>query len=265
MDAVRLVFPLREGQLVIDANVVETAESAHTGKPLRRVETDLTIPAADARLVHSAFEAPQLIDEQGDEWNGAIKVESYRDPAGLHNLQIELQELEALRANTIEFEGFVMHPSEYEERAEDGRISVEFRAHLDDDETERLRELQLSGDLYFPTVRRGIDERPRQMRFGRVLWQPQDGGGADHKIVLVEEGQEPLDAAFKALAGDPQVPHLMNAVEQLLSEGDALLTVLEQNGILDAASIAKIRDAGGAAIGTKRFRFFEVDDLSEWK
>jgi hypothetical protein len=49
------IFPLSDGQLVLDGNVVDTTESPHTGRSLRRLESDLTVPAAEARLINTAF------------------------------------------------------------------------------------------------------------------------------------------------------------------------------------------------------------------
>ena len=103
------------------------------------------------------------------------------------------------------------------------------------------------------------------MRFGRVLWQPLENEGTDQKIVLVEEGQDQTsNPAGKALAGDPHIGHLLNAIEQLLGERDALLETLQERDVLDEARLTKIRDAGNRAIGGKRYRFYEVRDLDEW-
>ena len=81
MDALRLIFPLSDGQLVLDGYVVETTESPHTGRSLRRMESDLTVPAAEARLINTAFQAPSLRDEQGSEWAGRVTTEKLPRPA----------------------------------------------------------------------------------------------------------------------------------------------------------------------------------------
>jgi hypothetical protein len=175
-DLILLRFPSEEPDLAIPAEVVEERISPHTGNTLRRLESDLTVPASEARKITAVLQDDrQLVDDQGRRWTGRLAVQSYGDPQGLHNLQINWDEQEHFEAEAVEFEGLVLRPLRYEERAgEGGGISLSFRARLSDDETEALRTLQRSEERYFPVIRRGISDGPRRMRFGRVLWQALD-------------------------------------------------------------------------------------------
>ena len=52
------------------------------------------------------------------------------------------------------------------------------------------------------------------MRLGRVLWQALEGGDVEHEITLVEDVYDAASrAAFRGLAGEPQVGHLLNMVD----------------------------------------------------
>jgi len=267
-ETIDLRFPVEERLIAIPATVVDTIDSPHTGRPLRRLSSDITIPAADARLLATILQAPQLVDEHGAEWSGRIETESYRDVQGLHNLRIGWEEQEQLQADAVEFEGLSLRPLRYEEIIDDDALTISFRARLTSTETETLRGLQqfrAKDDRYFLVVRRGVSDQPRRMRFGRVLWHALEGGDVEHEITLAEDVYDMTPrTAFRALAGEPQVGHLLSTVEQLLGERDALLDVLKSGGVFDDAAVERVHQAGAAARGVSRYRFYEVDDISEW-
>lgn len=267
-DELDLRFSVPDGQLVVPAAVIETVESPHTGRPLRRLRSEITVPAAEARLIATAIGSGPLTDEEGNEWSGGIEVESYGDAQGLHNLRINWEEREQLLANAVEFGGLSLRPQRYEEH-EDGRsVSIAFRAILSLAETERLRELQRlpssKGDLYFPVVRRGVSDEPREMRFGRVLWQQLEDGNVEHEIVLVDKSFDQQPTSAFASIGEPQTGHLLDAVEQLAAERNALFDALQSIGVLDDQAIERVRRAGADAIGQQRYVFYQVSDLSDW-
>ena len=103
-ETIDLSFSANERLLVIPATVVEMIDSPHTGRPLRRLSSEITVPAAEARSIATILQAPKLIDEHGTEWSGRIEVESYRDMQGLHNLRIGWEEQEQVHADAVEFE-----------------------------------------------------------------------------------------------------------------------------------------------------------------
>ena len=187
---------------------------------------------------------------------------------GLHHLTLSWEEQERVQANTIEFEGLSLHPSRYDEHAEDDGVAISFRARLTPAETEKVRTLQqrpsAKADLYFPVVRRGVSDEPRRMRLGRVLWQALEDGNAEHDITLVDESLDKKPTSAFALIGEPHTRHLLNAVEQLAAERNALLEALKSAGVLDDQAVERVHQAGTEAMGKRRYRFYQVDDMSDW-
>jgi hypothetical protein len=267
-EAMDLRFRVDEQLLVIPAIIVESIDSPSTGRPLRRLSSEITVPAVEARSIATILQAPSLVDEDGAQWSGRIEVESYRDVQGLHNLRIGWEEQEQVDADAVEFEGMLLRPQHYEENTTDGGLAISFRARLTSAETQTLRGLQQPRpgvDLYFSVVRHGVSEQPRRMRLGRVLWQKLEDGDVEHQITLVEDVYDTAPrAGFRALAGEPQVSHLLDAVEQLAGERDALIDALKNGGVLDDDAIERVRQAGLATRGMRRYQFYEVDDISEW-
>jgi hypothetical protein len=264
-----LIFRVGDEPFPIPARIQEVVESPHTGKSLRRLSSEVSVPAARARAITALLATPRLVDADGSEWSGRLELESFGEVQGLHTLRILWEELEHLQASAVEFQGLSLHPSKYEERVEDRGVVISFHARLTAAETDQVRQLQwnLKRDsaMYFPVVRHGISDEPRPMRFGRVLWQALEDGSTDHQITLVDESLDDQPPSPFALIGEPQTGHLLSAVEQLLVERDALMEALMGAGALDEETIDGIREAGVDARGSRRYRFYQVDDLSHWE
>jgi hypothetical protein len=266
---VHLKIPAGEGRtLEVDATVLDTQESHHTGKPLRELQSELAVPAEEADVIRALLETPELLDATGDSWSGRIVTESYRDVNGTHALTLQWNERENLKADVVEFEGLELRPVRYEERTEEVGIALSFRSPLTDAETETLRLLQrrpLEDGIYFSVVRRGVSDEPRQMRFGLVLWQPLEDGGTEQQITLVDQVVDESPLKFpRTLGGEPALGRVLSAAENLAAERDALFDILKENGLLDEAGLERIRHAGDEAIGESRYRFYQVTDLPEW-
>jgi hypothetical protein len=254
--------------------VVETGriESPFTGGELRRLKTEVTVSPQESDLVKELLATEPLTDsEEGSLWSGNLDMESYTGE-GPRNLSISWTESERLQADTIEFEGLTLTPTEgrYEERQnDDGSIVVGFQATLTADETDRLRSLvptKQSAVRYWQVFRRGISDEPRNMRLGRVLWQKLDDGNIAHDITLVDEAHDSSETpnAVMGLAGEPQVSNLVLQVSDLLVQFETLLAELEAAGTVVPEAIERVRASADTLGATRRHIFFEVADLSKW-
>ena len=255
-------FPVGEG---------ETVTSPFTGRELRKLQTKFRVAPHTAELVRAFLATGSAADTEGSFWSGNLDMESYSD-AGPHTLTITWSESERLHADTVEFEGLTLVPTDtkYEERVnEDGSIFVTFQANLTPDETDRLRTLiaaKHSDSRYWSVIRRGVSDEPRNMRLGRVLWQQLADGRIGHDITLVDEAFDPSDAhdAFRGLAGEPQIGNLIEQVSVLLARFETLLTELEASGTVAPEAIGRVRTAADTLAAARSHIFFEVADLSRW-
>ncbi len=166
----------------------------------------------------------------------------------------------------VEFADFSLRPSRYAESSDEGGLTIAFQATLTATETERLRALQADdGRAYRPVTRRGIDGDPIEMRFGQILWQPLEDGSIDHQITLVSKQYDDnqADAPFVGLGGEPEQRHLIKMVSRLSAQIDALLDGIE-SGAVTPDLARKLRDAGDRGEQSRKFIFYEVDDLAHW-
>jgi hypothetical protein len=269
-EELQLVFRRDDGHDVFPVVVESEGVSPHTGVTLRTLLTEITVTATRARAIATLLETPELVDEDdGTAWRGRIRVQTYGEAQGFHHLQIEWEQVEHLNVDTVEFEGLALHPTKYEEHAEEFGIAISMLAELTPAETATLRDVQrLDGDqpsTYFSVVRHGLSDKPRDMRFGRVLWQPLANGDVKHEITLVDKGLDEGPISPFATIGEPQTGHLLDVVEQLAAERNALLDALVAAGVLDDQAAENIRRAGAGAAGRDRYQFFKVRDLARWE
>jgi hypothetical protein len=259
-----------EGQpLRIPAAELDSSPSPFTGRSLRHANTNVTVAPHEVDLVKRLIESSPVADNDGTLWSGHLDVESYQEGEP-HSLTITWEETEEVHAEAVEFEGLSLQPTKYEEHENgDGTIAVGFRAVLTAEETEALRALmpvKRSSVVYWPVVRRGVSDAPRQMRLGRVLWQQLPDGTVGHDITIVDDAfdqsEEPNHVL--GLAGEPMVSNLVARVSDLLAQFQILIAELEVTEALPAESLERIRASVESLGPAQRHAFYEVADLSKW-
>lgn len=258
-----------EGQPVrIAVQAADPTQSPFTGRTLRRESTSIQVVPHEVDLVKRLLDASPVSDSEGTLWNGHLDVESFQQ-GGPHTLEITWNEVEALQADAVEFQGLSLRPTKYEEHDNDDTIAISFKAVLSAEETEVLRALMepnRSGAIYWPVVRRGVSDDSRSMRLGRVLWQPLTDGSIAHDITLVDEAFDASDEPnhFLTMHGEPEVSNLVGAVAGLLGQIGVLIAELEAANALPSESIERIRAAANEMKPANRHLFFEVADISKW-
>ena len=246
--------------------------SKHTGASLRRVRLEFEVSgealnAAVGDRIRDAADSggEPLSNPAGSErWRVETWTTRYADvdPTRV-SYDVTLKAAESVVADSVELPGPISLPVEqYREKIEkENGLTVELLAALGDSEAQQLESFmqekrESSGaDSYFEVVRRGVQETPRMMRFGRCLWQRLDDGRRRHYVLLVareydEEEPEPF------LLFQPEMSQLMVAVINL-QHRVAMLT-----NALANAGIAVPVDEPTAEEESVRKRFFdEVSDL----
>lgn len=248
---------------------LDSSLSPFTGRSLRHADTNVEVVPHQVDMVKRLIESSPIADSDGTLWSGQLTVESFQDD-GPHSLTITWEETEEVRADVVEFEGLSLQPTKYEEHENgDGSIAVSFQAVLTAEETEKLRALmpsKRSSVLYWPVIRRGVSDEPRQMRLGRVLWQQLPDGTIGHDITLADEAFDQSDgsAPFLGIAGEPMVSTLVVRVSDLLVQFQALIAELEATGALPTEALERIRASAESLGPAQRHAFYEVADLSKW-
>jgi hypothetical protein len=193
---------LELGGIQVPATIeqAETFQSPHTGRDLRRLRVRFVIEdeathdrVVDALQAHQAVTLPigagqRTAFEPGKHsWsygNGITSLTSY-------DHQVELTEREQLQPSAVAFDQIEITPYAYEERLDDDTgIVIDLKTRVDSATHAMLQAMILqdaeSYPSYFPVVRRGLQETPRMMRFGKCTWSAHEGE-FKHHLVLVEQ------------------------------------------------------------------------------
>jgi len=254
----------------------EGAISPHTGRTLRHVTLKTVVRGddehdrAEEHLVRDAKIQTTDGQDNGVTWvvakrsyslthgrSGAASVMEYR-------YSVELDEHEDLNLTQLEIDDLIVVPYQFEEKAERGGIVIDARARLDAAQYARFMALYGSDNDYWPVVRRGISDEPRQMRMGwRLRWSKHDDV-VKHDILLVERAcDEQPDGAGFAMLFEPEMSYSRATLASTTELLDGLMDVLSNKGILTEPECRALREAAEQRTFARRREFFRVSDLDE--
>ena len=225
-----LYLELFNGKVPVEVESQRTFRSKHTDTELQILEVSLTIKnedgheafldvISDAKFVNSIDEK-----EQKKKWEISNKSYSYNNDGGPYQHTIELIENEELLIEELVINGVSFQPYFYKESFDEDSLVIDARVYLTSEEYERYKEIKY-GELYFPVIRGGIDDREREMRFGRCVWSRDDDKIKQH-IVLVDKNFDAVNK--KTLDIYPEIPNIMEMLEDNIGIMDNLLRVLLQ-------------------------------------
>jgi hypothetical protein len=255
------------------AATVEEAESfpsPHTGRELRRFQVSFVVDdeATNTRVVE-ALEAQQAVTlhdgaGQGSSFTPSKNSWSFTDGVTRYYHQVELTEQEHLQPTAVVVDGVELAPYAYEETIEhDGAMVIDLKARVVDPAHTELQALitRHSADYpsYFPVVRKGLQDTPRTMRWGKCTWSAH-GGVFKHNLILVEDaydqGREPI------LPLDyPEGRRAREMAAKTSALVTELLRVLEAKGALDADEVRQLTAAAERQVQGLAQEFFRMDDI----
>jgi hypothetical protein len=237
--------------------------SQHSGRPLlelhavaatRSDELHRTLsrrlPEATTHRVNSAEPWENGVQSWCVSWN------SYAEFDGEHRYTLILREAEELALQELLVDGVALHPYEYRESFNGDELTIRAKLVGSRKEVLRLRNLLRTRDA-FPVVRRGIQDTPREMRFGVAEWSLHEGQ-IRYRMVLVDKGADlsahPELVRVAAENTRSAAAFYMNFVENLAQ-------LLEARGLLPAELIEAARTAAHEQAGQTRREFWRVPDV----
>jgi hypothetical protein len=264
----------------VEAEEGDARTSRHSGRSLRQVKVEFSCSDALREQVTAELNAARDVDDALESDDGArwlVGSHSHSNVnGGAWHFTVPLIEVDAVKAERLEFGGMNFEPHFYREEAvsDDDPIVITAELHPSSErEDERLE--QLIGDQfallddddgYFSLVRHGVTEAPLRVRFGRCLWKKPDSPGVarQHLVVLVSE-QGDSERKQRGLNFDE--PRSGNAARVAL-EGremaEALLEELQAAGVLLPEALERVRQRAASA-REQRFRDLnEARDLKEY-
>lgn len=181
----------------------DVTTSLQTGRPLRtlRVGFDVQGNAPNDAIVEGLNSGDRITVDDGNTTASFEKTNnmwSHTSGANIYHHSIDLHEVEDIEPTSVELLGLDLVPYEYEERVDYGGIVIEMKVRTTQTENELLEHHSGMGD-FFPVIRHGIEERPREMRFGKCVWS-EDGEHIKQYLVLVEKVFDEADSATRSPA-----------------------------------------------------------------
>jgi hypothetical protein len=228
----------------------DSEESAHTHKQLRTGTATFQVADPDLQMatldtVSRASQGDPLVGvmEDGSTTEFSVRGSSYssRGNGSPWAHSVDLREAERLMPDALLVDSLELKPYRYEERSEEPGIVITCFIEVDRSEADRvtgkLRQHQTTA--YFPVVRKGLEDSPREMRFGRGCLWSEHGATTKFELILVEKA---FDEANKPLPDIyPEIRGVMRQVARNTAFLDLLAADLVANGQLTKDRLLAIR------------------------
>jgi hypothetical protein len=246
-----------------------TAVSMHTGVNLAvgSVEFEVRDASDQQRVITSLSTRHQIEVSQADESVVRFKVlsNSYSsmDNGSPWHHTAEVEQAETVIPDEIILDGLTLRPYKYEERTEDGGIVIDARVAVDEtgrqEVEKRLRADDRDPGRYFDVVRKGVQDTPRQMRFGRCRWS-EHGDETKYDLILVERSvdgnkPEPFPEFY------PEIPNMRRAIALTGNLVAELLDTLVESGSLSVEQRSGVEARAEAALWARHWALFKLDDI----
>jgi hypothetical protein len=245
----------------------DVTESVQTGRPLRsiRVGFDVQDETLNDAIVEGLNSGDRITVDDGSTtalFEKTNNTWSHTSGASMYHHSVDLREVEDIKPTSVELLGLDLAPYEYEERIDRGGLWIEMKVRITKTDDEVLEQYIWTGD-YFPVIRHGIEERSREMRFGKCVWS-EDGEDIKQHLVLVEkvvdeaaEGH-PLVGAF-----EPEGRRTRGMTAETRELLEALFGLLAEKNVLSNADIEDIRKRAETGFPTRFRQLFRADDIDE--
>jgi hypothetical protein len=194
------------------------------------------------------------------QWRIGEHSTSYSNRAPGTTFNWELMQVEDLKLENLAIDGWALNPYKYNEEFDDkGVLTIYARVELTEAEEGRRRKLP----IYFQVIRKGINDAPREMRFGQVLWSK---GETDDKyrvsLILVDKALD--ERGLKHGFLEPQFGNLAVTAAVARLRLSMLLDRLVAKGVLSSDEVEAIRSVDKDMLDMELRENDRVDDLDEW-
>lgn len=193
-------------------------------------------------------------------WRVGENSTSYSDSTPLTTFSWELLQIEELKIETLAVGELELRPYKYhEDFGYKDVLTIFARVELTEPEEEQLHKQP----VYFQVVRKGVNDVPREMRFGQMLWSKKEGDEKRRvQLILVDKAFDD-DGPHRGFM-EPQFGNVAATAAAVRTSVSALLDKLVTKGVLSDEEAALIRVVGKESIRKELWENDRVDDLDEW-
>ena len=129
------------------------------------------------------------------------------------------------------------------------------------DEFERLKAIYF-GDIYFPVIRRGINDETKEMRFGKIIWS-KDEEIIKFKIYLVDKQYDAERGSALGLF-EPEMSNVKHTLADNTENFAALLKVLQEKNLLTSEEIERVKTVNDKDYNSRMLEFERVKDIDKY-
>lgn len=248
-----------------------TFRSKHTGRELKCIEVRLVEKEKQAH--EKLLKILQVGREEGiDSTDGKgkvlskwkIKNNSYSYSEGSHDSNyyhsIELEEMEKLEVTSLKVGGLDLHPYSYKEKFDEDALIIEAKVVLSKSQYSDFKEI-MKKTRYFPVIRQGISEEPREMRFGVTRWSELEHR-VKHELLLVDKSYDDIKKGAKGFF-DPEMSRMQDMIAEDTEIIDELLSTLTNKGLLSLQEIDRIRAKASERVWDREREFYRMKDIDD--
>ena len=248
-----------------------TFHSNHTGRELKSIEVRLVEKGEQAHeklleiLKAGRDEGIDSTDGKGrvlNKWK--VKNYSYSYSEGGYDSNyfhsIKLEEMEELKVRTLTVGGLDLHPYSYEEKFDEDALIIEAKVLLSKSQYSDLKEI-IKKPHYFPVIRQGINEEPREMRFGITRWSEHEQG-VKHELLLIDKSYDDPKKGFKGLF-DPEMSRMQDVIAEDAEILRELISTLTNKGLLSIEEGDQIRARALEQSWDRKKDFYRMQNIDD--
>jgi hypothetical protein len=236
--------------------------SRHTGKTLQSLGIIFDALNDDQRDWAQAFSSSgATVETDGTEhkqWRIGENdsMQTVGQPGG--RFTWELLEVESLQPEALIIDGWELKPYKYKETFffEDN-LEIIARVEVTREEKDRIRDMAEC----LQVVRKGIQDEPREMRFGPCLWS-QSGENFRIGLRLIDKKYDAKDRSHGF--NEPRESNMTARTIRTSMELNGLFDLLIAKGVLSQADVDQIQNLDRKHVNREVWSRDYVQDLDEW-
>jgi hypothetical protein len=259
-------------RIAVDVEDESSFKSKHTCSDLRRIKVSLVLqtPFSHRKFLvgvkRAELDGISAFDEAGNpsgRWKIVDDFFSYIDGENgteyWHTLQLD--EIEELQIEGLSIAGMALCPYMYEEEFDCDDLSITARVVVTHEQSNELKNLMMH-EGYFPVIRLGINDQPREMRFGKTILWSKYHHSIKYELILLDRGFDERDSPMSSLL-QPQMSRMQHMVAAQSEMLEGMLNILRSKGLLSDEDINAMRTEAAKQVWDKVREFYEVKDLDE--
>ena len=262
-----MILKIGDKDIKISPRILQSDTSKSTGKKLEKISFDITLKGEKSHssflnLLNKSNEGGIFsIDENGKlskEYKVSDKSYSYTGNITtedtLFHYAVELTEIENLKIESLIISDIELYPYEYTERFDKNALVINAKVKLPPTQISELLE-KAKNEIYFPVVRKGINDEIKTMRFGQLFWSKHEDVVKYH-LILVDKSYEESKNEFHQ-----KMINTQNSLTYTSNSLDGLVELLVAKKLLSVKEIESLANKAKDHIFEKTREFYEVDDI----